>query len=226
MVPTDTNSPESVMEFAIQQTLGLLDTVKPCQVQAVTPGSGGAAGTVDVQLLISQVDGAGNATPQGIVHGIPYFRLHAGVWEIQADPAVGDFGIIVCSDRDISALKTATASGGSPMVNPGSNRRMNASDGFFIGGFLNKLPKATLSLKSDGTIAVTDAKGNVIQTAAGIALTPANGILMVNGQIQATGEITSGFGGASVTLGGHMHAQANDSAGDVEEPTMKPTTGT
>jgi phage baseplate assembly protein V len=47
------------------------------------------------------------------------------------------------------------------------------------------------------------------------------------GAIHATGEIVRGFGTSDqVTLGGHIHDQATDSAGDGEEPTTPPVAGT
>jgi hypothetical protein len=51
--------------------------------------------------------------------------------------------------------------------------------------------------------------------------------VQITGALTATGEITRGFGtGDSVTLGDHTHTQANDSHGDAEQPTSKPTAGT
>ena len=229
--PFDSNSDASVLDFIVRQRLALVDTVKPCQVTAVHAGSGTPPGpaTVDVQLLVNLLDGSGNSTPQGVVYGVPAWRLQAGPWAIVADPAVGDVGILCCSDRDISSLKSAFANGAKSLqVNPGSYRRLSVSDGFFIGGFLNKVPKATMWLRTDGTLKLTDQPGNVVETSStnGIAFTPASGFVTINGDVRATGEVTAKYGGSSVTLSGHKHTQGNDSAGDIEVPTNAPTAGT
>lgn len=229
--PTDSNSEFTVIDFMITQRLALLDTIKPCQVAAVHPGTGSppAAGTVDVQLLLSLLDGDGNATQQGIVYGVPYVRLHGGKWQVVLDPAVGDIGFLACSDRDISALKSAITSGASPLVNPGSFRKLSVSDGIYVGGFGNKVPAGSVWLKTDGTFQINDKLGNVLQSgSAGLTFTPpAGGGLLVNGYVHATGEVVRGLGGGdSVTLGSHTHEQANDSHGDGEQPTNPPTAGT
>jgi len=229
--PSDSNSDFTTLQFIIKQAMALVDTIKPCTVTAVHAGAGSppAAGTVDVQLLLNLLDGAGNSTAQGIVYGVPYFRLQGGPWAIICDPVAGDVGFIGCSDRDLSSLKSAAASGSAKQVNPGSQRRHNASDGIYLGGFLNKVPAATIWLKPDGTFQITDKPGNVLESSAsGLTLTPAgSGGLLVNGYIHATGEVVRGFGGGdSVTLGEHTHVQPNDSAGDVEMPVMPPTPGT
>jgi|WetSurMetagenome_2_1015567.scaffolds.fasta_scaffold02788_5 hypothetical protein len=250
--PLDANSDFTALDFIIRQRMALLDTIKPCQVKTVHAGTGSppSGGTVDVQLVISQLDGAGNATPQGIVYGVPYFRIQGASWAIICDPAVGDIGFIACSDRDISSLKSALADGKSPMVNPGSNRKYNVSDGIYIGGFGNKVPKATAWFKDDGSFNISDKFGNVISSnSAGITATPANGgTFLVNGNFAVSGTVTASPSGATFTVGGnlaatgtivagqggagqvglqtHTHTQAADSHGDTEQPTAAPTAGT
>jgi len=221
--PSDANSSFTVTSFIVRQLLSLIDTMKVVQVTAVHPGSGTPpiAGTVDVQVLVAQLDGAGNAVPGGIVYGLPYFRLGGGKWGVVCDPAVDDIGLAICADRDISSLKGAVAAGKSPMVNPGSYRSYDVADGVFLGGCLNGEPEAWLWLKADGTLNLTDAKGNVLQTSAsGFALT---GNVAVTGSITATGDVTAGQGGAdSVTLQNHLHGGVTGGG----STTLKPVAGT
>ena len=121
------------------------------------------------------------------------------------DPAIDDIGLAICSDRDISALKSAVASGGSPMVNPGSYRKHDVADGVYLGGCLNPATAASLWLKPDGSFNLADAFGNVISSSnGGLAFT---GSLAITGNITATGNVTAGQGGAdSVTLQNHVHS--------------------
>ena len=220
--PSNSNTDFDVICFIVRQMIALLDTMKLVQVIAVHPGNGSppVAGTVDVQLLVNQLDGAGNYTPNGIVYGLPFFRLQGGPWAVICDPAVNDYGYVIASDRD-SSLVVKTPG----QANPGSRRKYSISDGVYVGGCLNAVPAATIYLKGDGTFTITDSKGNVVQSSSsGIAIT---GNLSVTGTINATQEITAKHGtGSSVTMTGHTHAQGVDSHGDTEVPTNAPTGGT
>ena len=238
--PEDSNSDFWVVAFIVSQMMAQLETMMPVQVTAVHPGSGTppAAGTVDVQLLVSQVDGANNATPQGIVYGIPYWRLQGGPWAVICDPAKDDYGYIVCASRDMSNVIK------NPGIQvPGSLRQYSYSDGIYMGGAFNTVPKCSVWLKSDGTLKISDTNGNVLDTTSGNWVFTGNvemqGTLKVDeletgeaglnvtGAITATGEITAkSGGGSSVTLSGHTHTQGVDSHGDTEVPTNSPTAGT
>lgn len=214
MFPDDWNDEFSVMIFVCRQLIAEMETMTPVQVSAVHAGSGTppVAGTVDVQLLVSLLDGNLNATQQGIVYGLPYFRLQGGPWSIVCDPVANDFGFIVAASRDISNVVATPG-----VANPGSLRKHSFSDGIFIPAPLSSaVPAATLWLKGDGTFVLTsqdgvvlksDGSGNLDVTATTLNLT---GNLAVTGSITATAEITRGVGGSdSVTLGNHRHAGNN-----------------
>ena len=206
--PEDSNSEFWVISFIVRQIMAQLETMLPVQVVTFHAGSGSppAPGTVDVQLLVSQVDGAGNAVPQGIVYGVSCFRLQGGPWAIVIDPAANDFGFLIAASRDVSnVVKNPGIQG------PGSSRKYRYSDGTYLGGALNQVPKATIWGKSDGTLNITDAKGNVLQTSSsGFAMT---GNLAVTGNITATGTIIAGNGTADqVGLQTHEHPTAGSGA--------------
>ena len=196
--PIDSNSDFWVISFIIAQKIAELETMTPVQVVAVHPGTGSppTAGTVDVQLLVSLLDGANNSSKPGIVYGVPYFRMQGGPWAIVIDPAVNDFGYILSAARDISAVKA------NPGIQvPGSLRKISFSDGIYVGGILNGTPAATLWLKPDGTWVWSDRPGNVIQSSeSGIAATTAPG-----------GDFT--VNGISLTLHTHSVAAAPGETG-------------
>ncbi len=220
--PDDGAEELNAIAFVCRQLIERLDTMKLVQVQAVHPGSGSppAAGTVDVLPLVSQIDGNGYPVKHGTVYGLPYFRMQGGPWAIVCDPAVNDYGYIVCADRD-SSLVVKTPG----QQNPGSRRRYNMADGVYVGGILNPVPAAWVWLKSDGTLQISDKQGNVLQTSSsGFALTgnvmvtgtltatkleTGEDGLTVTGNITATGSITAGQGGADqVGLQTHEHPTA------------------
>lgn len=244
--PEDGNSEFMVMTFIIRRMMAKLDTMKLVQVVKVTGGGvDNPPPTVDVQLLVNQIDGSGNSTPHGVVYGIPVWRAQGGDNAIVLDPKKGDIGFVDCSDRDISNLKAAAAGGKSPQVNPGSNRRYNIADGVYVGGALNKKPVQYVLLGEEN-IKIVDKTGNVVEmSSAGIELTPKAalpvkviGNLIVTGNFQLGGTlqsepgavyagdiVTSGHVVASgVGLATHTHTQPNDGHNDVEQPT-NPGTG-
>ena len=238
LFPEDVSDEANVLHFVVRSILAQMSTAKIVQVQAVHPGSGTPplAGTVDVQPMISMVDGEGNVTQHGIVYGIPYLRLQAGPWAIIADPAVNDVGLMVCADRDISYVKAAFANAQPPSqpVSPGSFRMFDFADGIYIGGLFGAAPTAYFQLKNDGTLNITDAKGNVVQTSSsGFALT---GNLKVTGTLEVTQAITgdstiqgttvtgttqvvAGSGGSAVHLTTHTHTGVQTGAGTSGPPT-------
>lgn len=135
--PSDGASDYSKYAFVMAQILGRISTIRVVKVIAVSnDGEVSPVGTVDVQPLVNQLDGVGNATPHGVVFGVPYFRLQGGANAIIIDPIVGDLGFMVVSDRDISAVKAAKA-----QANPGSRRRFDLADGIYVGGILNGTPE-------------------------------------------------------------------------------------
>jgi len=220
--PDDGATDLQAIVFVCRQLIERLDTMKLVQVQAVHPGSGTppAAGTVDVLPLVSQIDGNGFPVKHGTIYGLQYFRMQGGPWAIIIDPAVNDYGYVVCADRDSSLVVKNPG-----QQNPGSRRRYNVADGIYVGGVLNAVPAATIWLKSDGTFVIADKPGNVIQSSSsGIAITGNVKVtgtleatklqtddagLTVTGNISATGTIVAGKGGADqVGLQTHEHPTA------------------
>ncbi len=241
---TDGHSDFNVLSFIIEQAIGRVCTMKLAEVTAVNTGTQ----TVDVRPLVNQIDGVGNATPHGLVLDIPYLTLQSGGNVVKMPPKVGDKGLVVVSDRDISAVKSNKA-----MSNPGSYRRYNLADGVYVGGILNGEPDQMVESSDDG-ITISDKFGNVITMAAGVvnittasfqvngniisgssggvvSISDKNGnvIEMTAGGINVTtdafrvnGAIISGFGTANqVTVQEHTHISAGPGS-----PTAPPTPGT
>lgn len=141
----DGAGPFNQLYFLVQQMLGRVGTMKLVQIVAVTNDDDLAAvGFVDVLPLVKLVDGLGNTTDQATVFGIPYFRIQGGTNAVIMDPKVGDLGLCIISDRDISAVKSAKEP--SP---PGSKRRFDLADGVYIGGILNGVPEQYVRFADD-----------------------------------------------------------------------------
>ena len=217
--PNDSSSDYSKVAFLVRQIQAQLEVMMPVQVMTFHAGTGSppTPGTVDVQLLVSQLDGNGNAVQQGIVYGLSCFRLQGGPWAVVMDPAANDFGFIIAASRDITAVKAKPG-----IQNPGSLRKYSYSDGVYLGGALNAVPSGTFWFKNDGTWVLTDKAGNVLQgDANGITATPASGKpFKVVGNLQVTGTIASGEGGGDqVSLQTHTHSGVTTGGGTSGPPT-------
>jgi phage baseplate assembly protein gpV len=124
------------------------------------------------------VDGRGNATPHGTVFKLPYFRLQSGANAVIMDPVVGDIGIMLICDRDVSSVEASQDT-----APPPSMRTFNFSDGLFIGGILGTtMPTQYLAFTASGIVV----GGNII----------------VNGNITTTGDVTAG----TISLKTHQHS--------------------
>ena len=69
------------------------------------------------------------------------------------DPKVGDIGIAIFASRDITVAKSTKAA--SP---PGSDRKFDISDAFYLGGILNGTPNQYVRFSSSGIEFVSPTK--------------------------------------------------------------------
>jgi hypothetical protein len=161
--PHDFAGEFNAIQYMIRQILGKANIATLVQVQAVTNNGGVSAfGFVDVLPMINLVDGLGNTVPQGQtnLYQLPYVRIQGGANAIILDPQVGDIGIAIIADRDISIIKATQAVG-----NAGSGRRNNLADGIYIGGILNAAPTQYIQFNSSGI--TINAQGTVNITSTG-----------------------------------------------------------
>lgn len=175
------------MAFLFQMFMGKVRTATLVKVVSVT-NSGGLSpvGTVDVQPLVNQVDSAQNGTSHGQVHELPYLRLQGGTNAIVMDPKIGDIGLAVFADRDISSVKATKA-----RANPGSKRRFDMADGLYIGGFLNGTPTQVVQFTDTGINVISP--GTVtVQAATAVGITAP--VINLNGAIVLNGPVSSGTG--------------------------------
>ena len=204
---TDDTSPFNRHGFQIQQEIAKVRTHVPVKVVAVHGGGVGAPPTVDVKILVKQMDGQGNPTSHDTVYGIPTTRSQGGDSVIINDPIVGDIGTMAVHDRDISSVKANSAE-----ANPGSFRRHSLADGVYHGPMLNKTtPKQYIQFlrNDDGSgngVKIVDNVGNtIISTSNGVNI---NGLIIdKHGNLTTPGSIQAGTGTMdSVTLQHHKHA--------------------
>lgn len=188
--PVDLGSQFNAVSFLVRQMIGRVCTATVVQVQAVNT----TALTVDILPLVNQIDGNGNSTPHGTIHGVPYMRLQGGSSAVILDPVVDDLGIAVFADRDISAVKAAKKQ--SP---PGSRRRHDWADALYIGGLLNGTPTQYVEFLPNGAGIGLISPQNVTLKAPSITMI---GPVQVDGTLTATGDVQAG----SISLINHVHS--------------------
>lgn len=202
-------------QFLVDQRLAQVRTSMPVKIMKppydadgnpITPGSAAPIGYVDVQPLVNQIDGRGQATPHSTVSRLSYHRYQGGNGAFITDPVAGDIGQMMVADRDTSAVRATNA-----QASPGSRRKFDMADGTYVGCSQGNAP--------DRRAAFTES-GFVITVKEGEAVT-------IHGDLHVTGAVIAGHGGGDqVGLQTHTHAQGNDGHGDTEQETVKPTAGT
>lgn len=194
--PQSRASDVNQIAYMLRRVLAKVRTSTLAQVVAVT-NSGGVSpvGTVDVQPLVQQTDGAGNVTALPIIYSVPYCRLQGGANAVILDPVIGDIGAIAFADRDISAVIASQKQ--SP---PGSNRRNSLADAVWLGGTLgNVTPTQYLQFNNTGITLLTP-NALTLEGASGASNPPTI-------SMTSSGLVIS-FGGNMITIDGsgvHVH---------------------
>jgi hypothetical protein len=174
--PNTANSLANTIMFMIKQLTSQMNVATLVEVVAVdVPGRISPVGTVDVRILVQEVDGAGKPQPSDIIYEVPYLRIQGGAHAIIIDPVVGDIGFCIFADKDFSAVQ---ASGKANP--PGSKRRFDLADAIYIGGW-NKGVVPTSYMIIDGTSI------DIVHPTAINATTPT---FTINGNLHVTGDVT------------------------------------
>lgn len=229
--PSDSASEYNVAEFITRQIMAGMSTVKPVRVVAVNKDKK----TVDVMPLVKLVDGSGNASEQGTIFGIPYAQQQWGKNAVIGTPAAKDIGLLLCCDRDISAV--ASTKDAAP---PPSGRKFSPSDGVYMAGFLNgdveqsiEFVEGGIEIKAKGghSLKSTETDGWTIDrlTVTGLLIAQQNvqlsGSLLGNaggiyaGALRTTGAVEGATVKAgSVQLGSHVHTGVQTGGGNTGGP--------
>jgi hypothetical protein len=204
MRSTDKGSRFNVDNAMVEKLLSMIGADTLVQVKGVHAEGLEPVGTVDVQIMVHQQDGAGRTVPHGIIYGIPYFRLQGGTRAVICDPAVGDIGALIVCGRDISGVKANRAASA-----PGSFRQHDYADALYIGGFLNAAPVEYIGWVG-GDVHVKTA-GKFVVDAAECDI---NCNVNVAGSVTATGDVKAG----SISLEGHKHSGVQVGSGNTGGP--------
>ncbi len=200
------------LHFVIRQTLANVQTATIVKVIACTnDGALSQVGTVDVQIMVNQINGQGIQTPHVTMYGLPYLRMQGGVNAVILDPQVGDIGIAVFASRDITNVKSTKS-----QASPGSFRMHDFSDGMYLGGLLNGTPTQFIQFASSG-ITITSPSEITLQAP----------VISINGALQQTGggvtmsqtlTVTGDVKANGISLETHVHSGVTTGASDTGVP--------
>jgi hypothetical protein len=204
--PETAGSEYNAFTFVIDQAIAKLHTVKIVKVQAVDT----AAKTVQVLPLVQQIDGNNQLTSQGTIYGVPYRALLFGKNAVIADPAVDDVGVMICADRDISAVKETH--GEAP---PGSLRQYDQSDGIYLGGLFGEDPEQYVKFTDTGMELADKNSNSLVSGPTGWTFT---GNVIFNQNILLAGQIQGQNGNlypGNIHIGGTMQADTEVQSGGI-----------
>lgn len=189
--------PDRAQLFIITKLMRGLHTCTLVKVQAVQPVSG-KVGFVTVQPMIEETDTAGVVIAQSPIYNVPYLRYQGGASAVILDPAVGDIGLALLAERDITNIKTTLQPGAAA-----TDRAHSSADALYIGGVLN--PDATqyvqfqpsgagIKIHSPGTV-VLEAGSSVSITSGTTTTVNAPSGFVVNANMTLNGSMNQTVGG-------------------------------
>lgn len=185
--PQDINTESNAQEFMFRAMLNQNAFILPVRVEKVKPGEAGSAPMVNVTPLVLGFSGDGSPTGSSQIFNIPVWRLQRGSSALIMDPVVGDIGLMLCCDKDISRVKETRKE-----AMPGSANTHNESDGIYLGGMLNSEPVQYVKFADDGIDVVSPLVVNV--DAPTIYMNADNEISLNAPTITLNGAISQGAG--------------------------------
>ena len=205
LTPEDMATQENVMMALMRQFLGRKCFSGLVTVESVESGDElSPVGMVTVSPMVHQIQANGSIIPHNKIYNLPYCRLQGGENAIVIDPAVGDIGMAIYTDRDISIVKETRKSGP-----PGTRLRNHFSSGLYVGGFLNGAPQQYIHFKSTSVVIRSLAKVTIDAPEVEIA-----GNLSVSGDIRSTGEVQ----GKGINLSDHAHSGVESGSSNTGKP--------
>lgn len=224
-------------QFIIERLIRGIHTCDVVKVLAVRPVND-RVGFVDVQPVIQDVDTAGVVLAQTPIYNVPYMRYQAGPSAIIMDPAVGDTGIAMFCQSDITSFKTTLTPGAAA-----TDRDHSSADALYIGGILNGaatqyirfkpgaggidiVSPADVTLTAGGAVRIQSGTSTTITAPGGFVV---NANMVLNGTMSgtATGAGAYQFAGviqapdaviAGVTQSTHKHGGVQPGSGDSGGP--------
>lgn len=188
------SDPAGQQQELIARMISNVRTSLPVRVEAVTNAGGvSPIGRVDIRPLVGQLDGRGKHVGHGVIYNVPYLRIQGGASAVILDPKVGDVGIAIFCDRDISAVK-----GSKKAAPPGSARKHDMSDAIYLHSIVSAAPTQYIAFSAGG-ITIKSPNGVTID-APSVTITGAS--LTHNGQNVGSSHVHTSVSPGPANTGG------------------------
>lgn len=191
----------NALDFFVRSIIrNSVSTAIPVVVTEVTrSGTSGRAEYVSAMPLVTQTDADGNAIEAVPIPKLPFFRLQHGTAAIVCDPVVGDVGLAIFAQSDVS-----NNNGSTTPAPPATFRCFDMSDGFYLGGFFGKTPNTFIHIDQSGAVDIKATKVTITASNTEItSTTKINGTLTVSGDVMAAG----------ISLDNHTHPCGSGNTG-------------
>ena len=171
--PVDTSCDANMLGYVFSRLIGNMTFVKIVRVIGVNTSDG----VVDLEGLLYTVNANGESLNDGGRYfSIPYLRLQRGSSAVVMNPVIGDVGLMVCCDRDITGIKDNKNASV-----PVSNRLHSAADGVYLTSIacLSETPTQYVEFHDAGI----DIKSPGIVNINGMKILPDGRLQLVDGSI-------------------------------------------
>jgi len=182
--PEDTATDANAQRFMMQNFLMQNAFVGVCTVVEVFDSSDFEM--VTIQPLVEGFTGSGDRIQKSNIYGVPVWRLQRGSSAVKMPPVVGDIGVFLVCDRDISGVKATKESS-----LPGSNRTHNPADAIYLGGVFNGNPTQYVEFLNDGIDILSPL---VVRVDAASFVVDADKTTINSPTIELNGAVTQGAG--------------------------------
>lgn len=182
-------------EWIIKQLLrASVHTANLVKVLAVYP-TASKVGFVDVQPLVQDRTTRDVVLDQAPIYKLPYLRLQGGMSAVILDPVVGDIGVAVFAERDITNVIATREQGAAP-----TDRTFAEADGLYLGGFLNADPNQYVKFLPAGGIEIVSTGDLILSTPMDLVITVGGSLSMqVQGTITVSAASTTWSGPVTFT---------------------------
>lgn len=178
--PANNNSLAGTLQFVFNKMIQGIDGMLPAKVIAFDRETN----RVQVQLLIQMITTDNTLVSRPQIASVPVLMLGGGGYMINFPLNPGNLGWVLANDRDISLfLQTYDE------AQPNTWRVKQFSDGVFIPDIMTNF---TVNPEDDGNLVISTTDGTVRISISPLQVKITAPLLLVDGNIAATGTITPG----------------------------------
>ncbi len=146
--PADVSGRYPALVKIIQALINRVATANLVTVISCTNDGGfSPIGTVTVQIMVNQVNPAGQPQEHGEIFDVPYYRLQGGTKAVILDPQPDDIGLAIFAMRDITNVKNSAQ-----ISNPASRRVYDYTDALYMGCYQGGTPISYVQFEDSGAI--------------------------------------------------------------------------